>query len=61
VRESLMDGQLVKQGMLDRNKAADYLTDNQRFLTVDPGQIMSYLSAEAWLRQWTLMRHSAPA
>jgi asparagine synthase (glutamine-hydrolysing) len=61
VREALVDGALVAEGFLDRDKTAAYLTANQVFLTVRPTRIMTYLSAEAWLRQWTRIRYSAVA
>lgn len=52
IRECLLDGYLVRQGLLDRNKLNDYLIQDQPFLTVHPQQIMDYLGCEAWLGQW---------
>ncbi|HKU27189.1 MAG TPA: asparagine synthase C-terminal domain-containing protein, partial [Candidatus Sulfotelmatobacter sp.] len=62
VRESLLDGLLVSEGVLDREKLDQYLQRDAPFLTVTAGQILAYLSAEAWARQWdNIMRQSATA
>jgi hypothetical protein len=58
VRSNLIDGLLVREGLLDKNKLAGYLTEDQPFLTVQPFQIIAYLSAEGWLRQWNSLIHS---
>ncbi|MGH8200515.1 MAG: asparagine synthase-related protein [Steroidobacteraceae bacterium] len=53
IRDCLLDGRLTREGLLDRRKLDVYLTANQPFITVQPQQIMDYLSCEAWLAQWT--------
>jgi asparagine synthase (glutamine-hydrolysing) len=53
LRECLLDGALVRHGILDREKLEAYLTEEQPFLTVQPIKIMQYLGCEAWVRQWT--------
>lgn len=52
LRERLLDGRLVQQGLLDRRKLEGFLTDDQPFLSVLPQQIMTYIACEAWLSQW---------
>jgi hypothetical protein len=52
VRESLLDGLLVREGILDRQNVDEYLVPEQTFRTVPAVQILNYLSAEGWLRQW---------
>ncbi|HEV2271375.1 MAG TPA: asparagine synthase-related protein [Steroidobacteraceae bacterium] len=52
IRECLLDGLLVHQGLLDRRKLENYLTGDQPFLTVEPHRIMDYVECEAWLSQW---------
>jgi asparagine synthase (glutamine-hydrolysing) len=51
IREQLLDGTLVREGLLDRSKLAAYLNRDQLFLTVRPEQIMDYLACEAWVHQ----------
>jgi asparagine synthase (glutamine-hydrolysing) len=53
IRECLLDGLLVREGLLDRRKLESYLTDEQPFLTVEPHRIMDYVECEAWLSQWS--------
>ena len=50
-RHSLLDGLLVREGLLDPCKLNTYLVEDQSFLTVQALQIMDYLGCEAWLRQ----------
>jgi asparagine synthase (glutamine-hydrolysing) len=50
-RERLLDGLLVKEKLLDRDRLDRYLVDEQPYLTVHPQQIMGYLACEAWLAQ----------
>jgi asparagine synthase (glutamine-hydrolysing) len=52
VREMLIDGALVEEGLLDRRKVEQYLVEGQRFLTVSAPLILDYMAAESWLRQW---------
>jgi asparagine synthase (glutamine-hydrolysing) len=61
LRESLLDGLLVKEGLLDKGKLDAYLVEDQPFLTVHPGQIVVYLGVEAWLRQAAALRQRAAA
>lgn len=52
IRDCLLDGILVREGLLDRTKLERYLTEDQPFLTVQAGQILVYLEYEAWMSQW---------
>lgn len=54
IRQYLLDGLLVKKGLLDRRKLEAYLIDDQPWLTVGADQIMDYLGCEAWVSRWTL-------
>lgn len=53
LQEWLLDGLLVREGYLDRDKLDRYLASDVRFVTVSAAQLLSYLSAEAWLQQWS--------
>lgn len=54
LRHCLLDGELVRQGLLDRAKLERYLTADQPFLSVPPTRIMDYLACETWLQQFRL-------
>ncbi len=51
LRHRLLDGHLVRHGLLDRTKLERYLTPDQPFLSVPPTRIMDYLACETWLQQ----------
>ncbi|HEY5755447.1 MAG TPA: asparagine synthase-related protein [Steroidobacter sp.] len=53
LREWLLDGALVREGYLDRDKLHRCLAADEPFVTVSASQILSYLAAEVWLRQWS--------
>lgn len=59
LRERLLDGVLVREGLLDRDKLERYLTADQVFLTVQAEQILDYTACEAWVTQVTAMRDLA--
>lgn len=61
LQEWLLDGLLVREGYLDRNKLDQYLSADEPFITVSAAQVLSYLAAEAWLQQWTARAASANA
>lgn len=52
LRERLMDGILVRKGLLDRAKIDRFLVTDQPFLTIGVDQIIDYLQCEAWLGRW---------
>ena len=58
IREHLLDGPLVKEGLLDRVKVESYLTADQAFLTVQATQILEYLVCSTWLTQMSPLRTS---
>lgn len=53
LRERLMDGLLVRQGYLDRQKLDRYLAADEPFVTVGASRMLTYLAAEIWLEQWS--------
>lgn len=52
LKESLLNGILTQQGLLDPIKLEKYLTIDQPFYTIQPQKILDYLACEAWARQW---------
>jgi asparagine synthase (glutamine-hydrolysing) len=56
IRERLVAGLLVRNGLLDRHKLETYLTNEQPFLTVQAEQIIQYVACEAWLNQLAPMK-----
>lgn len=49
VRQLLLDGQLVSQGLLDRRRAEDVLSGGPSRTTTAMGEILEHVSTEAWL------------
>jgi asparagine synthase (glutamine-hydrolysing) len=52
LQEWLLDGLLVREGYLDRDRLDRYLSADEPFVTVSAAQVLSYLAAEIWLQQW---------
>lgn len=61
IRESLLDGVLIQERILDRTQLDAYLRRDQRFMTVTATQIEDYLATEAWVRQWLTHQNSVVA
>ena len=61
LRENLLDGQLVREGYLDRKKLLQFFTAEEPFLVLSAIDILAYLSAEIWLSQWQERRAKAAA
>lgn len=61
IRDTLLNGALVSNGILDAKKVQSYLVEGQQFTTVDSGQILHYLATEAWINQWAPMANRAAA
>lgn len=59
IRETLSDGLLVKGSFLDRRKLATFLSAEEPFLMVGVTEVMAYMAAEVWLRQWADIAQSA--
>jgi asparagine synthase (glutamine-hydrolysing) len=52
LREYLLDGELVKNGYLDRRKVDECLAADDPSTVIFAPTLLSYLSAEIWLQQW---------
>jgi len=52
VRETLLDGLLVKENYFDRHKLDVCLSQDDPSITVAAHVLLCYLAAEIWLRQW---------
>lgn len=52
VRELLLDGELVKQGMLVRTRLEQALSGNVNRLQTGRVELLQYLGIEAWLKAW---------
>lgn len=55
IRESLMDGLLAKEGLLDRKKLEDWLRRGQCFSSVTAMTVTTSVAVEEWLRQWAAL------
>jgi asparagine synthase (glutamine-hydrolysing) len=53
IREVLLDGALVKGGLLDRERLGDALSGAPTRSTAHPTEIFGYVCTEIWLRHWT--------
>jgi asparagine synthase (glutamine-hydrolysing) len=53
LQERLLDGLLVREGYLDRQKLERYLAADEPFVTVSASQLLGYLAAEAWMEHWS--------
>jgi asparagine synthase (glutamine-hydrolysing) len=51
-RELLLDGQLVRERILDRTRVAEVLSGRPSRAVAGNAELYGCLSAEAWLRQW---------
>jgi asparagine synthase (glutamine-hydrolysing) len=61
LRARLLDGLLVQQGYLDRNKVEQCLSAAEPAMTVSAVTLLNYLAAEIWLQQWTEHRQYSVA
>jgi len=52
VRELLLDGELVRQGMLVRGRLEQALSGNAHRLQISQADLLEYLGIELWLRAW---------
>jgi asparagine synthase (glutamine-hydrolysing) len=52
VRELLLDGFLVQEGILDRKKLREVLAGNPTRLGSGTVELYDYFAAEAWVRRW---------
>lgn len=52
-RELLLDGQLMKSGLLDRARVGEVLSDRPTPIPGAIAEVFDYLSIEIWLRTWS--------
>jgi asparagine synthase (glutamine-hydrolysing) len=52
LRELLLDGVLVQEGLLDRNAIEDALSDRISTSPVFPGELLRHMDVEVWARDW---------
>jgi asparagine synthase (glutamine-hydrolysing) len=52
LRELLLDGVLVHEGLLNRDAVEDALSDRISTSLVFPGELLRHLDVEIWARQW---------
>jgi asparagine synthase (glutamine-hydrolysing) len=58
IAERLLNGRMVREGLLDRHALADALRDRGPTHGVERVRILALLDTEAWLDHWTGMRSS---
>jgi asparagine synthase (glutamine-hydrolysing) len=61
IRETLLNGLLVRERILDRKKLETALSDTPARDCGFPVEIFQCLATEAWLRQWSAVGHHAAA
>ena len=52
LRELLLDGSLVREGIVDRAKLAEVLSGKATRIAAGPGELLEYAGTEAWLDRW---------
>jgi asparagine synthase (glutamine-hydrolysing) len=60
VRELLLDGILVEEGIVDRGKLATVLSGTATRIQASSGELYDFIGAEAWLRRWKNRRVEPP-
>ena len=58
LRETLLDGLLVGERILDRSRVERALTPNRSLPSTGVGELINQLQIEAWLRQWATKRRA---
>ena len=61
LRELLLDGALVRQGVVDRSRLAEVLSGRATRIAAGPGELLEYAGVEAWLRCWDARLRRAAA
>jgi asparagine synthase (glutamine-hydrolysing) len=61
VRGMLLDGALVRAGLLDRHKLEEVLSGRPTTIAAQMGELHEYLGVEAWLSRWSAGRQRAAA
>ncbi|HEY6516965.1 MAG TPA: asparagine synthase-related protein [Steroidobacteraceae bacterium] len=52
LRELLLDGALVRQGVVDRGRLAEVLSGRATRIASGSGEVFEYAGIESWLRRW---------
>jgi asparagine synthase (glutamine-hydrolysing) len=52
LRELLLDGALVRQGIVDRGRLAEVLSGRATRIACGSGEVFEYAGIESWLRRW---------
>lgn len=61
LRELLLDGDLVRQGVIDRPKLAEVLSGRATGILAGASELLDYVGVEAWLRRWGTRARRAAA
>ena len=61
LRELLLDGALVREGVVDRGRLAEVLSGKATPIAAGSGEILEYAGIEAWLRCWSTRARQAVA
>ena len=61
LRELLLDGCLVKEGIVDRSRLAEVLSGRATSIAAGSGELLEYAGVEAWLQRWGAMIRRAAA
>jgi asparagine synthase (glutamine-hydrolysing) len=62
LRELLLDGRLVREGIVDRARLAEVLSGAATRIAAGSGELLEYAGVEAWLRRWDAkVRRGDPA
>lgn len=60
-RSMLLDGELVRRGLLDRARVEEALSDRPSVLPSHVGRLHVYIGIEAWLNRWSARPRDAAA
>ena len=52
MRELLLDGGLVREGIVDRKKLTTALSGKPSKVRQGSAELLHFIAAEAWLRRW---------
>ncbi len=52
LRELLLDGALVREGVIDRERVAEVLSGRATRIAAGSGELLEYAGIEAWLSRW---------
>jgi asparagine synthase (glutamine-hydrolysing) len=61
LRELLLDGALVREGIVDRGRLAEVLSGRATRIAAGSGEILEYAGIEAWLTRWDAASRRAAA